>query len=103
MIDKKILEAANHCMEHGIYGECEDCCAFGEWDGTCTERFAKAVIELAEKQIPKKPVNPRSKALHTKRCPECGCEVEHYAYDESCYSEYCEHCGQAIDWSENND
>ena len=51
-------------------------------------------ISALEKQVPKKPISIGK--LHTMlRCPNCKCEVE----DLIMQMGYCEHCGQAIDWS----
>ena len=50
-------------------------------------------IEALEKQIPKKPYD-------TVRCPLCKIEVELQPIDTEQIT-YCLHCGQAIDWEEN--
>lgn len=47
-------------------------------------------IDALEKQIPKK---AGKKVFVFARCPVCGSPVE-------CNEDYCFHCGQAIDWSE---
>lgn len=49
-------------------------------------------IEALEKQIPKKP-NDYDGEIKVGFCPDCDNVVtDNY---------YCEHCGQALDWSEN--
>lgn len=58
------------------------------------EALSKAV-EAIEKQIPKKPYD-------TVHCPLCKIEVELQPIDIEQVT-YCLHCGQAIDWSEQND
>ena len=58
------------------------------------EALNKAV-EALEKQIPKKPYD----IVH---CPLCKIEVELQPIDIEQVT-YCLHCGQAIDWSEQND
>lgn len=52
-------------------------------------------IEALEKQIPKKPYRHDADYYV---CPNCDCQVV-WQWFES----YCEHCGQAIDWSEEDD
>lgn len=60
----------------------------------------KAIINALEKQIPKKPIEDRYPWCI---CPNCGGSVylkniqEHIFVDET---SYCEHCGQALDWSD---
>ena len=51
----------------------------------------KLIIEALEKQIPKK-----LKDDGWLYCPICGRDVLMDRFD------YCYHCGQALDWSENN-
>lgn len=63
------------------------------------QAFEIALVNL-EKKIPKKP-----RFRHTKKfdgyndgwCPFCGDYVQEYEYDKK----YCQECGQALDWSEN--
>lgn len=74
--------------------------AFGRASGKPTleciriEAICKT-IEALEKQIPKKPYD-------TVHCPLCKIEVELQPIDTEEVT-YCLHCGQAIDWSEQND
>ena len=74
--------------------------AFGRASGKSTleciriEAICKT-IEALEKQIPKKPYD----IVH---CPLCKIEVELQPIDTEQVT-YCLHCGQAIDWSEQND
>lgn len=75
--------------------------------------FAEALglaIQALEKQIPKKPNKTIDSSLGIKKeihvCPVCDCdltEVYFIAPQESKIKEkitYCEACGQAIDWSD---
>ena len=55
-----------------------------------------AVIEALDKQIPKKPICTNEGTIA--RCPVC--EAIHLHYISSVEIDYCERCGQAIDWSE---
>ena len=60
----------------------------------------EAAISALEKQIPKKPNENR---YPWATCPSCGGSVyidkvqEHIMNNENTY---CEHCGQALDWSD---
>ena len=71
--------------------------AFGRASGKPTleciriEAICKT-IEALEKQIPKKPYD-------TVHCPLCKIEVELQPIDIEQVT-YCLHCGQAIDWSD---
>lgn len=60
--------------------------------------------EGRERQIPKKPMRIRlleTSGVHCGICPICKNPV--YAdLSNKNHREYCGHCGQAIDWSENN-
>ena len=61
--------------------------------------------EAKEKQIPKKPKNIKDYLFpetydydySTADCPCCG---ESFSFDESYQINFCNGCGQAIDWSE---
>lgn len=60
----------------------------------------KVAIKALEKQIPKKPIDDRYPWCI---CPVCGGSIylknvqEHIQCQETTY---CEHCGQALDWSD---
>ena len=54
------------------------------------------VSEALEKQIPKKPLYTNKGTVT--RCPVC--EAIHLRCISSVEVDYCERCGQAIDWSE---
>lgn len=54
-------------------------------------------IEALEKQIPKKPVYGAANI----KCPNCGATLLYYFY--SFKIDYCDECGQRLDWSEEND
>ena len=65
--------------------------------------FHKVLLEALEKQIPKKPIDYH---YPWAICPTCGgsvdCEnVKGYILDKE--HSHCEHCGQTIDWSDDND
>ena len=70
-------------------------CAIGEVEWNYPLDYAEALgvaIEALEKQIPKK-----LKDDGWLYCPICGRDVLMDRFD------YCPDCGQALDWSENND
>lgn len=54
----------------------------------------KDLIDALEKQIPKKPNIETTKPYFIAYCCNCGHKL--------IPSKYCDHCGQAIDWSELN-
>lgn len=81
--------------------------------GIIPQKRAEALdvaIQALEKQIPKKPNKTIDSSLGIKKeihaCPVCDCdltEVYFIAPQESKIKEkitYCEACGQAIDWSD---
>lgn len=53
-------------------------------------------IQALEKQMPKKPKEIDCIGFDTLACPEC--KMALYLYEP-----YCDNCGQAIDWSDDND
>lgn len=56
-------------------------------------------IKALEKQIPKKPAVSEDQPVRyviTYKCPDCGGKFT------GTVSNYCYHCGQALDWSEEN-
>ena len=62
------------------------------------EKTKNTLQELVDKATPKKPIGERLDRL----CPNC--EKRLYWDDETCdyiYEDYCIHCGQHLDWSEN--
>ena len=54
------------------------------------------VSEALGKQIPKKPIYTKEGTIT--RCPIC--KAIHLRYMSSVEVDYCERCGQAIDWSD---
>ena len=57
----------------------------------------KLIRGVLEKQIPKKPVYGAANI----KCPNCGATLLYYFY--SFKIDYCDECGQRLDWSEEND
>lgn len=65
------------------------------------ERFAafNVAIGAIDKQIPKKPTEYDS--VPHARCPHCAKGVR--VYCDSAKVPFCQWCGQALDWSDNDD
>lgn len=63
--------------------------------------YAELAVDALEKQIPKK---PHSIGKYGYGCPNCDKVLGYDADDRYVYEiilpNYCEHCGQALDWSE---
>ena len=57
----------------------------------------RLAIKALEKQMPKKPVYGTANI----KCPNCGATLLYYFY--SFKIDYCDECGQRLDWSEEND
>ena len=55
------------------------------------EELTETILEVLEKQLPKKPVLKRKAYGGIMVCPIC---------EVSDYGKYCRHCGQKIKWSE---
>lgn len=63
----------------------------------------KGVTTMPNELKPKKPIDSRYPWAF---CPNCGGSVYLYHIQEHIQNEettYCEHCGQALDWSDDND
>ena len=61
-----------------------------------TAAFEEAIKAL-EKQIPKMPIYGAANI----KCPNCGATLLYYFH--SFKIDYCDECGQRLDWSEEND
>lgn len=65
-----------------------------EWNYPLDYSIAfKTAIEALEKQIPKK--------VTKSACPSCN-RIFLFRHGEKRKGDYCDNCGQALDWSENN-
>ena len=56
----------------------------------------KIVVSALEKQIPKK---PKDHPLSDGKCPCCNAVFD---YDWKPKSKFCQNCGQALDWGDDN-
>lgn len=65
-----------------------------EWEYPLDYSVAfETAIEALEKQIPKK--------VTKLACPSCN-RIFLFRYGEKRKGDYCDNCGQALDWSDNN-
>lgn len=70
------------------------------------DRQLKAVCEVSinalEKQIPKKPYKRKEHKQNDYYCAICKCYLgDEMELQNACLQpKYCEHCGQALDWSD---
>lgn len=89
MTNEEVLNfIAKERMINSQYGAVED------------DKVYEKVMELLEKQIPKKPIDAY-KTCDTGEitywvCPNCN--YEHEVHWGGCDTDYCYNCGQAIDW-----
>lgn len=66
-----------------------------EWEYPLDYSIAfETAIEALDKQIPKK--------VTKSACPSCN-RIFLFRHSEKRKGDYCDNCGQALDWSENND
>lgn len=69
----------------------------------------KKALELFEKQVPKKvkkefvTVNGCITCFETDVCPVCGNDFYIEDLGQTMYYSFCRDCGQALDWSDNDD
>lgn len=90
MTMQEIIESINYCLE------CDN-------DRIpTTQDDLQTIKEALEKQIPKKPIEKEvigvsmSGYKYKGQCPKCSLTVSQFL------GNYCHHCGQALDWSDNN-
>lgn len=60
-------------------------------------KLNKIISKALKKQIPKKPIYGAANI----KCPNCGATLLYYF--PSFKIDYCDECGQRLDWSEEND
>lgn len=68
-----------------------------EWNNKLFEEDKETINELVERATSKKPIGDLDSVPHY-RCPVCYGGVK--MYENSYVFPYCHHCGQALDWSE---
>ena len=71
-----------------------------EWEYPMQYAIAfEIAIKALEKQMPKKPIKSDRQEIRytlTYDCPTCGRQ-----FTGTGFADYCYHCGQALDWSDN--
>ena len=96
-LKKRICQEGVH-REDKTYHFCTDGCMYGEEE--CEIAIA---IKAIKKQIPKKPNIERQDACFAFWCPGCNNLLINKYNNEFIVGEkeeFCEECGQRIDWSE---
>lgn len=66
------------------------------------EEAMETIRDVVAKQTPEK-VMPSCYSSTFKRCPRCGEITMDSGKDNGVINAYCTRCGQALDWSDNND
>lgn len=66
------------------------------------EEAMETIRDVVAKQTPKK-VMPSCYSSTFKRCPRCGEITMDSGKDNGVINAYCQRCGQALDWSVNNE
>ena len=66
------------------------------------EEAMETIRDVVAKQTPKK-VMPSCYSSTFKRCPRCGEITMDSGKDNGVINAYCQRCGQALDWSDNNE
>ena len=98
-------EEAIYILDRCVIGDCKLCANNERHCGHCkgSDYAFSAIAEAQkalEKQIPKKPIIRKTEdyfgnVKHT-LCPNC--QETEFVFTQPCF---CHHCGQAIDWSDN--
>lgn len=91
--EEATIQDAIHCVKVDLEeAVCEECRLYGLCHTICKDAD-RIKLEALEKQIPKKPLEDRMIQTGYWDCPICRHLVDMSA-------NYCEHCGQALDWTE---
>jgi hypothetical protein len=93
MIINKIAVERAEFIDNAIFGEIQEI-AVENGIETKIVLNEKAVLNALEKQIPKK---PKDYPLSDGQCPSCNAVFD---YDWKAKSRFCQNCGQALDWSD---
>lgn len=101
MDEKKVREAI-YCMKSFADDTvCEECDNYDRCDHTMVANNARTAIEALEKQLPKRVDFEEDVAENMcVECPSCGSFLGYQVdcLDENYQFDYCEHCGQRLDW-----
>ena len=87
-------------IDHDEYKEVLEALESGFIEIIDIEQHRKATCEALEKQIPKKPQTATYFYGFKYSCPACS-KTLCFDFDEQ--KEYCPECGQALDWSDENE
>lgn len=83
------LDYIKHDLEHNDFIRYKN--------GNHVDKYHREILkELVDRATPMKPIGDLDSIPHY-RCPSCFCTVK--LFDDSQCDKYCQHCGQAIDWS----
>ena len=77
---------------------CPDCGQALEWSEEAENALNKITHDALEKQMPKKPIPTEEQHIRYSMnyiCPLCGKQ-----FSGTGIADYCYHCGQALDWSD---
>lgn len=66
----------------------------GEYQPYANQLVDNAIVNVLEKQIPKKPIIKRMIKHISAHCSICDTDITYYSSEEN----YCHKCGQAIKW-----
>lgn len=94
----KYKEAWNRMMEDDYLES--DGFGYEHYNYEAFDKDKKTIEELVEKATSKKPIGDLDSVPHY-RCPICFSGVK--MYEDSITYPYCHHCGQRIDWSEEDE
>lgn len=91
---KPTIQDAIHCMkiDMSANADCTDCRLYtdGEQSFKCCKKIDRLVIEMLEKQLPKK---PETWDDGTEHCPNCEHDLTYISSED----EYCCRCGQRLE------
>ena len=101
MDEKKVREAIDCMKSFADDTVCEECDNYDRCDHTMVANNARTAIEALEKQLPKRVDFEEDVAENMcVECPSCGSFLGYQVdcLDENYQFDYCEHCGQRLDW-----
>lgn len=84
------IEQALETIKYEVDEECH--CGYIEYE-------LRLAVEALEKQIPKKVILGYDEQDYV-YCPNCKCELMSMDWYDHWKCNYCENCGQALDWSD---
>lgn len=91
MTEQEVIEEAIDDLQYLISGGCTD----NKMDYV---KQIELAIKALKRQIPRKPIENKEqnfRYIMPYTCPCCGC-----SFGETDWANYCYHCGQKFDWSD---